>query len=1069
MDRKNWNWDEDRELNFETAGDGVSFSVDDILAEFWSSYSEPEEAQGSEYETEYEETYEDPAADEYGEEYEDTDGDGDSFDFTWEPEEATGKPLREQEAEEETEGSFPLWEPKKEIAEKPKREREQETVEALFQNIRAYFRRNENKKNDMAKENAVPAADETRSEEKPDIPTGRPGKKGVVEQFPDSPPEEPAENFVDDFDYSSLFKMFADPEEEKADRPPQKEDHPEALFSEGYFEIAFAEEADEPVEEETPEEETVEEQKPEGPRPLLAEDSMDFRDILREFMLGDQHPIYADIPGIGARSEKGESILPMPEFPNKEEEKKTEKIEPEENYEPRPRRRYKYDVKEDFPTEPEELDVFQLTGSKEPQESEIPEETDRAEDTAEPEPGKKRSKREKTESGKAEEVQENVLLRMLRGFGGPTGSKKKALNAPSAYAGYEDYLPEENPEKQEGSEEQEKPEEQDPGKETAVYRHDGDDRTEEEDDELLYSGDFPPFWQWILNELMNLWIRINGIGDRASTFTMEDEHENLGTEVNVANASRYYGSQVTMLRMRFQIGLALLAVLAYLTLGFPVSGMLKTAKVTAAMCLGLQLTTMLLCLDVVTNAAVNLTRGKFGADTLAVLCCVISSLDALTVALGSFGTPHIPLCLFSSLALLGILFASLLSARGLRKSIRVPAIGKRAYCVTAEEGVRANRDITLLKSVRPTIGFVRRSEEAPPDETLFSKIALFELLAAIVLALFTGIVKHSMKDMLFILSAILSCAVPLTALLAFALPFFIGSQRIFSSGAAVAGWSGIHDIGSSRNLIVTDRDLFPEETVSIDTVRIFADESAERVIAYAGTMIAASGSGLGPCFAELMEKNGARMRQVEDFQWLSGGGLQGRIEGHRVLCGSSDLMQLMDVKIPYRLVDRTTVLLAIDGVLYGIFKINYLGLPEVRTALQDLIASNRHPIFAIRDFIVTPEMLRETFDVATDGYDFPPFGDRFRISEAQPSETSKIAAVVCREGLGPLTHLADTGRSMYIAVRLNLIITVLAAVLGILLVFLKLVGTGLVNPWLPLILMLLDLLAVTMISLFMRF
>ena len=171
---------------------------------------------------------------------------------------------------------------------------------------------------------------------------------------------------------------------------------------------------------------------------------------------------------------------------------------------------------------------------------------------------------------------------------------------------------------------------------------------------------------------------------------------------------------------------------------------------------------------------------------------------------------------------------------------------------------------------------------------------------------------------------------------------------------------------------MTDRDLFPEDTVSIETVRVFADESAERVIAYAGTMIAASGSGLGPCFSELMERNGCRMRQVEDFKWLAGGGLQGLIEGHVVLCGSSDLMQLMNVKIPYRLVDRTTVLLSIDGVLYGIFKIIYNGQPEIRSALQELIASNRHPIFAIRDFNITPDMLREVFDVATDGYDVPP-------------------------------------------------------------------------------------------------
>ena len=888
-------------------------------------------------------------------------------------------------------------------------------------------------------------------------------KRKIWEDFPDTPKQEEAPA-ADEIDYSSMFRMFAEEPTEKADtgagtgneeKPEENPDFRIDLFSDPvpHEETQSAEESTAPqAEKKSPSHEK---------EPLFAEGAdgdLDFRDILREFMLGDQHPIYADMPGIGKKAEPVKETPIVSERP----EKQTEKSKRE------------YRVEEDFPLDMESL--MQEPGQEKnaaSQGSEEPlspaEQENEAPSGMQEEPVKK----ERTGAG---------LLSLLRGLGTKSSTAgKKARNEPKSFASFEDYIPTEAEAEAAASEaaaeaetvnttpEQESPSTEEPKVEPVSEEPVDEAAQEQADEEILYSGDFPSFGQWILNELMTLWIRLNGIGNRESTSTMEDESEDLGKEVNVANASRYYGSQVTMLRMRFQIGLVLLAIMAYITLGFPVSGMLKTAKFAAAMCLGLQLTIMLLCLDVVTNAAVNLIRRKFGADSLAVLTCVISSLDALAVAVGGFGTPHIPLCLFSSLALMGVLFSDLLTSRALRKSTRVPAIGKRVYCVTAEEGVRGGGDMTLLKSVRPTTGFVRRAEEAPPDETLFARAAAIQLLVAIVLTLLTALVKRAPGDILYILSAILSCAVPATALLAFALPFFIGSQRIFSSGAAVAGWSGIHDIGCSRNLIVTDRDLFPEDTISIETVRVFADDSAERVIGFAGSMIAASGSGLGPCFAELMEKNNCRMRQVEDFQWLSGGGLQGRIEGQTVLCGSSDLMQLMNVKIPYRLVDRTTVLLAIDGVLYGIFKINYTGLPEIRTALQELIASNRHPIFAIRDFNITPEMLHEVFDVATDGYDFPPYGDRFRISEAKPSESSKVSAVICREGLGPLTHLADTGRSMYVAIRLNLLITAAVAVIGMLLVFFRLIGTGMLNTWLPFVLMLLDVIVVSLISLFMRF
>ncbi len=581
---------------------------------------------------------------------------------------------------------------------------------------------------------------------------------------------------------------------------------------------------------------------------------------------------------------------------------------------------------------------------------------------------------------------------------------------------------------------------------------------------------FPTFGQYLSGMVSSLLVRLFG-AKRSRTggasSTMEDESEDLGPEVPPATASKYYGSFVTSLRMRVRIGLVLLAVLAWITLGLPVSGALRTVQVASGLSLAIQLTILLLGLDVVTGSLINLARGRFGADSLAVLGCILTSLDALSVCIGFLGTPHMPLCLISSLSFLGVLMSSLASARGLRKALRVPAIGKRCYAVTAEPDVKG-RGLTLLKSMRPPKGFVRRTEEAAPDETAFNRLSPVLAILALLLSLIVAIAKHAFPEFLYILTVVLCPAVPMMALLCFALPFLFGSLRIFHSGAAIAGWSGISDIGSSDNLIVTDRDLFPEGSVEIDTVRIFAEVQPETIISYAGTMICASGSDLSPCFSQLMEKNNCSMRRVEGFENLSGGGMKGVIDGSVILCGGLDLMRLMNVRVPYRLVGKTTVLLAVDGILCGIFNMKYEGQPQVRKALVGLIRSNRHPIFAIRDFLVTPEMLSDCFEVATDGYDFPPYVDRFAISEAKPSADSKPAAVVCREGLGPLVHMADTARSLYLAVRINLMLTILAAVLGVFVVFVKLLSAGTVSAGFLLLFLLLWALPVLLISAFLR-
>ena len=175
--------------------------------------------------------------------------------------------------------------------------------------------------------------------------------------------------------------------------------------------------------------------------------------------------------------------------------------------------------------------------------------------------------------------------------------------------------------------------------------------------------------------------------------------------------------------------------------------------------------------------------------------------------------------------------------------------------------------------------------------------------------------------------------------------------------------------------------------MSIDSVRIFADEDAQKVISYAGSMMQASGCCAAGCFGELMRETDSPARTIDGFEVMPGGGMKGVIEGHIVLCGSTDLMRLMNVRIPFRLTDKTTVLLAIDGILYGIFSLKYEGQPQIRRALSDLVRTAHPPVFAVRDFNVNPEMLHNTFDLATDGYDFPPYVERFRLSE--PSEDVK--------------------------------------------------------------------------------
>ena len=81
-----------------------------------------------------------------------------------------------------------------------------------------------------------------------------------------------------------------------------------------------------------------------------------------------------------------------------------------------------------------------------------------------------------------------------------------------------------------------------------------------------------------------------------------DAEEDLGPEPDAEDAARYYGGQVKSLRFRCRAAMIVCIPLIYISLGLPVFGVLKSSpSVAALVCLMMQLTVMLIGLDVITN------------------------------------------------------------------------------------------------------------------------------------------------------------------------------------------------------------------------------------------------------------------------------------------------------------------------------------------------------------------------------------------------------------------------------------------------------------------------------------
>ena len=511
------------------------------------------------------------------------------------------------------------------------------------------------------------------------------------------------------------------------------------------------------------------------------------------------------------------------------------------------------------------------------------------------------------------------------------------------------------------------------------------------------------------------------------------ETEELGEEMQPDKAAKFYDKHITGLRLRSRIAFVLCAVMVYISYGLPVPGALFDNGVKSAVCLIMMISVMICGLDIITTGIMSIVRLKLHASALIVISCLLCMIDAFLSA-ANVSEKLVPFCVIPSLTIAFTLLGCVLNARSNRVILNTAAAVRNPFILTAQSDISGG-DITLVKGSRSVDGIVRRTEEDGPDESVFGVLTPYLVIAAVVLSLIAAIVSKSFASFAHILSGIFVCAAPITMLISFPLPFFISIKSLIRSGSTIAGWSGLYDIGKAKHIIISDTDLFPKGCVRISRTRVFAGMKPERIISFAGSIISASGSSMTAPFSELMRKAGGSLMPVEAFSVHESGGLTAMIDGEDVYCGNAAFMRLMGVALPEKYVLSNGVYVAAAGIICGVFEMEYTASDAVRDALSRLVASGRHAIFAVRDFNITPQMLSVKFDMPTDGFDFPPYSERYAISGAEPAEDNKPAALISREGLMPLVSLADHGKLLFGRIRLSVMLNALSAVIGMLVMF----------------------------------
>ena len=193
-------------------------------------------------------------------------------------------------------------------------------------------------------------------------------------------------------------------------------------------------------------------------------------------------------------------------------------------------------------------------------------------------------------------------------------------------------------------------------------------------------------------------------------------------------------------------------------------------------------------------------------------------------------------------------------------------------------------------------------------------VVALAIIVAVVPPLFTGEWQYWIYTALTFLVVSCPCALVLSVPLAFFSGIGAGSRQgiLFKGGKAIEAMSRVKAITFDKTGTITTG------TFNVQTVEVANGYTENEVLQYAASVETASTHPIAMSIVEEVQRRGIEFNKAKDVKEISGHGMVGTVEGHKVLVGNGRLMAKEHVPTPLiEYVYGSEVFVAIDGQYAG--------------------------------------------------------------------------------------------------------------------------------------------------------
>ena len=453
-------------------------------------------------------------------------------------------------------------------------------------------------------------------------------------------------------------------------------------------------------------------------------------------------------------------------------------------------------------------------------------------------------------------------------------------------------------------------------------------------------------------------------------------------------------------------------------------GLEKYGSTIALSALGLSL---LLAVEVPIRGVLDLLHARISTYTLTTLAVLLGVIQGITALSATVQTYCLPLLL-----LLYFHFYSLVANRsGMFHTLRTVCSFDSPMGIYDTPKLLPNTD-SLHRSPADMKDYIQNLLRPDFPQKVLCVYSTLLLPVTMILAVLFAVRTNTNFLLLWLL--LLTCSVPCTGMLAYAVPSRVLAKRLSGFGGALCGWHSAKLFGGKHTLILRDEDLFPSADCSSNGMKLFNGYRAEEVIPLALAAVELVDSPLTGLFRSLLTAPLRKPLQLTDHRVYENNGIGAEIDQNVVLVGTLSFMRSMGVHMPAGTRVRQAVYVSVNGELAGIFAIRYRPNPSTGSGLKEVLSNrNFSVVLATRDFLITPELIAAKYELPVDSLIYPKYTERLRLSEKENAEISSQGALIAKDTFGAFAMTVAAGRTLRITARTGLWMNLFAGLFGLLL------------------------------------